>query len=92
MRDFANPSQVSLTYPGQLFDVSSERDAETRVVAFHPRRAEVLHSGGTSLWFAIRLLPLFRIAVVPVLTCVLWRKGERAPGRAQRLSRNWLDG
>lgn len=128
-----DPSQVSLTYSGQLFDVSRELDAETLVVAFHPCRAKVrdgrfrilhrappfarsrsaalyhlgqlwsaasiivralgfradvvVHSGGTSLWFMMRLLPPLRIAVVPVLTCVLWRKNEAAPGRAQRLIR-----
>ena len=128
-----DPSQVSLTYSGQLFDVGRELGAEVYVVAFHPRRARlrdgkfsilhrappfaharsavlyhlgqlwtavtvtlralafradvVVHSGGTSVWFAMRLLPLLGIPVVPVLSCVLWRKSESAPSRVQRLIR-----
>jgi glycogen synthase len=80
---FAHSRSALLYYCGQFWS--------TAHVMFHAIRcrADVLvHAGGTSLWFMLRLLPIFNVAVVPSLHCVLWRKSERAPGRAQR----WIRG
>ena len=125
-----DPSQVSLTYSAQFFDVCRDLGAAANVIALHPRRAAifdgqyrilhsaplfaqsrsgilyylgqlwaatsvishalrfradvVFHGGGCSVWFVMRLLPAFNVAVVPVLGCVLWKKNEIVPSRAQR--------
>lgn len=76
---FAGSRSAILYHLGQLW---STMGVVLSAIRF---RADVLvHAGGTSLWFLLRLLSPFNVAVVPSLHCVLWRKSERAPSRAQR--------
>jgi glycosyltransferase involved in cell wall biosynthesis len=129
-----DPSQVSVTYSGQFFDVCRELGAQAYVLAcsrtpgflrdgpftirhrpvpFEDGPGPLYHLGqvwsglrllasalafradaavvvnGTAHWFALGLLPLFGVRVVPSLHCVLWPVG-RPPSGARRLVR-WLD-
>ncbi|MEX0777510.1 MAG: glycosyltransferase family 4 protein [Phycisphaeraceae bacterium] len=52
-----------------------------RAIAF---RADVVFVSDYAHWFALALLPLLGIAVVPCVHCVLW-PAQKAPRRAQRL-------
>jgi glycosyltransferase involved in cell wall biosynthesis len=124
-----DPSQVSMTYSGQFYDVCRELGARAyviascrtpgflrdgpltirhRPIAFEDGPALLYHLGqvwsgfrllasalafradvavvfnGTAHWFALGLLPLFGIRVVPSLHCVLWPLG-RPPTGVRRL-------
>jgi glycogen synthase len=125
-----DPSQVSMTYSGQFYDVCRELGAYGYAIAWHPRR-EVIKDGvflvehrtipfskasglryhigklwmslwltavairyradamvvgdGSCHWFALRLLPLLGIAVIPTIHCVLWKINTLPRGRVQRI-------
>jgi glycogen(starch) synthase len=120
-----DPSQVSVTYSGQLYDVCRDLGARAYVIAscrtpgflrdglftirhrhvpFEDGPAPLYHLGqvwsgvrllasalafradvavvfnGTAHWFALALLPLFGVRVVPSLHCVLWPLGKPPAG------------
>jgi len=120
-----DPSQVSVTYSGQFYDVCRELCANAYVLAscptpgflrdgsftirhrsipFEDGPGSLYHVGqiwsglrlfasalvfradvavvvnGSAHWFALTLLPLFGIRVVPSLHCVLWPMGRPPTG------------
>lgn len=114
-----DPSQVSITYSGQFYEVCRTLDAQAYVISYSqekklirddrftiehrpkpfPSASGVLYhlrelwyglhlivsairfradvavvADGTTYWFILSLLPLFGIAVIPSIHCVLWRQ------------------
>jgi glycosyltransferase involved in cell wall biosynthesis len=127
-----DPSQVSVTYSGQFYDVCQDLKAHGYALSFHSatevlkdglitieNRAKRPHSAsgilyhfaeiwyglrlvatairfradvavvaeGTTYWFILLLLSLFRIKLIPSLHCVLWPKYKPPAGRQRLINR-----
>ena len=75
--------------PGPMYHVGQTISAVRLIASAVRFKADLVVVTQTSHWFVLGLLPLFGIAVVPTLHCVLWAKSHPPTGRLNRLIWKW---